>query len=151
SARCESAERAVNDDIGRHLSFWTCWIGVVVLVMTAAVPLGERIRLGRRALPLSQSMRIHAAFGLTTTAAAVAHAMSVLPALGSPAAVGGGMAALAPGAVAFFLLFAHVGVGLQLRSPKLRERAAKRRLHVILASGIATMIMVHVVLLLRAG
>ena len=50
----------------------------------------------------------------------------------------------------FFVLFAHVGVGLQLRNPALKRRASKRRTHVITASLIVLAIALHVVLL-RAG
>jgi hypothetical protein len=61
------------------------------------------------------------------------------------------MTAFAPGAAAFFLLFAHVGVGLQLLRPKLRDRNGKRRTHVVLASSIALLAAVHVLVLLRSG
>ena len=59
------------------------------------------------------------------------------------------MTALAPGTAAFFLLFAHVGIGLRLRDPRLRDRVRIRRWHVILALAIATTVAAHVIALLR--
>jgi hypothetical protein len=120
---------------------------VGLLVAAASIPLGHRLLLRRRAAPESRPIGLHVVLGLTTTAVCLAHAMAILPALGSPGAVAGGMLALAPGAAAFFVLFAHVGVGLQLRAPRLKTRAQKRRLHAMLAAGIATLACVHVVVL----
>jgi hypothetical protein len=85
--------------------------------------------------------------GFAVAAIALAHAFAILPALGSPEAIRGGMTALAPGTAAFFLLFAHIGVGLRLRDPRLRERPRVRRWHVALASGIVVTVAAHVVAL----
>ena len=52
---------------------------------------------------------------------------------------------------AFFLLVAHAGLGLQLREPKLKDRARKRRMHTTTAVLIALMVAIHAVLLIRAG
>ena len=129
------------------LATYSGWVTVGLLVAAASIPLGHRLLLHRRAAPDSRPIGLHVVLGLTTTAVCLAHAMAILPALGSPGAVAGGMVALAPGAAAFFLLFAHVGVGLQLRAPRLKSRAQKRRLHAMLAAGIATFACVHVVVL----
>lgn len=129
------------------LATWTGWAATALLVAAAAVPLTSRLLAGRRALPDSRRMGVHALLGLGTTGAALAHTMAILPSLGSPGAVAGGMLALGPAALAFFLLAAHVGVGLQLRSPRLRDRVRKRRQHVLIAIGIATMVAVHVLAL----
>jgi predicted membrane-bound spermidine synthase len=133
------------------LATWTGWVATALLVAAAAVPLANRLLAGRRAPPDSRRTGVHVLLGFGTTAAALAHAMAVLPSLGSPGAVAGGMLALGPAAFAFFLLAAHVGVGLQLRSPQLRERVRKRRQHVLIAIGIATMVAVHVIAVRVAG
>jgi hypothetical protein len=129
------------------LATWTGWVATALLVAAAAVPLTNRLLAGRRAPPDSRRTGVHVLLGFATTVAAVAHTMAVLPSLGSPGAVAGGMLALGPAALAFFLLAAHVGVGLQLRSPRLRDRARKRRQHALIAIGIATMVAVHVLAL----
>ncbi len=129
------------------LATYSGWVTVALLVTAASVPLGHRLLVRRRAAPDSRPIGLHVVLGLTTTAVCLAHTMAILPDLGSPGAVAGGMVALAPGAAAFFLLFAHVGVGLQLRSTRLRSRASKRRLHAMLAAGIATLACIHVVVL----
>lgn len=130
---------------------WTGWIAVALLATAGLVPLAYRARAGKRALPASGTLRAHAALGLATSACVLVHGVSVVGSLGSSEAVGAGMTALAPGAAAFFLLFAHVGVGLQLLSPKLRARPKKRRTHVLLATSIAVLAGAHVAALLRAG
>ena len=90
--------------------------------------------------------------GLAACAVALLHAFAVLPALGSPASIrGGSMGALGPAAAAFFLLFAHVGVGLKLRGKALRDRVRLRRRHVALALAIAVAVAAHVVALVRAA
>lgn len=130
---------------------WTGWAAVTLIATAALVPLVHRARAGKRAVPGSGTLRAHAALGLATSACVLVHGVSVLGELGSSEAIGGGMTAFAPGAAAFFLLFAHVGVGLQLLQPKLRDRPKKRRTHVILAISIATLAAGHVIALLRAG
>lgn len=125
------------------------WIGVALVVIAAAMPTVARLRLGRRAAPDSQVIRGHVLAGLATSAAAFLHALTILPSLGTAEAVNGGLLALGAGAVAFFVLFAHVGVGLQLRNPALRGRVKKRRTHVATAVIIAVFVAAHVVLLRR--
>jgi hypothetical protein len=88
--------------------------------------------------------------GFAATAMALLHTFAALVALGSPAAIRGGMTALMPATAAVFLLFAHVGVGLRLRNPGLRARIKTRRWHVILALMIATTVVVHVTVLRSA-
>jgi hypothetical protein len=121
------------------------WLAVALLLAAATIPLSYRVLSRRRAAPASRPIGAHAVLGLGTTAAALGHAMAILTSLGSPGAITGGMLALAPGAVGFFLLFAHVGVGLKLRSPRLKDRVGKRRLHAVLATCIAIAVIVHVV------
>ena len=134
-----------------EISSATGWVADALVACAATVPLGYRILNRRRAAPDSKPIGIHATIGIATAAAAGGHTLAILPSLGSPAAVGGGMLAILPATLAFFLLFAHVGVGMQLRNVKLRDRLKKRRLHLFLASAIAITATAHVVFLLRAG
>ncbi len=129
------------------LATWSGWLGVALLAAAATMPLGHRALVGRRAALGSRTVRTHVVLGFAAAAIALAHAFAILPALGSPEAIRGGMTALAPGTVAFFLLFAHIGVGLRLRDPRLRERPRVRRWHVALASGIVVTVAAHVVAL----
>jgi len=129
----------------------TGWLAVIALLVAASVPLVTRVRLGKRAPPSSQPIRMHVVIGLVTSACAFAHTFVVIPALGSPAATGAGMLAIAPAGLAFFLLVAHAGLGLQLRDEKLKTRAKTRRSHVTTALLIAAAVTVHVVALRRAG
>lgn len=123
------------------------WICVALVVASALLPIGYRVANKRRATPESGLVRGHVVAGLATAALAFAHALTILPALGSPEAIGAGTLSLAAGSAAFFVLFAHVGVGLQLRSPTLKTRAKKRRTHVATALVIVAAIALHVVLL----
>ncbi|HVH43451.1 MAG TPA: hypothetical protein VM925_13950, partial [Labilithrix sp.] len=120
-------------------------------VLAALVPAVQRIRVGKRAAPGSAPIRHHVTIGLATAALAFLHTMAVLPALGSPAAIGGGVFALLPAGAAFFLLIAHAGLGLQLRDPKLKDRVRKRRLHTTTAVLIVVTVTIHIVMLMRAG
>jgi hypothetical protein len=61
------------------------------------------------------------------------------------------MSALGPAAAAFFLLFAHIGVGLKLRDKALRDRVRLRRRHVALALVIGITVGAHIVALMRAA
>ncbi len=134
-----------------ELARWSGWLGAAVTVAAGLVPILHRLSRGRRALPGSRAISWHVVLGLSTWVVALLHTFAMIPALGSPAAVRGGMTALLPGAVAFFALFAHVGVGLRLRNVRLRDRVKVRRLHVILALTIVTMIATHVVALVVLG
>jgi hypothetical protein len=132
------------------MALWSGWLATLAVLAAALVPVVQRLRHGKRAPPGSEPIRLHVIVGLTTAALGFAHTMMVIPALGSPAAIGGGVAALLPGGAAFFLLVAHAGLGLQLRQPKLKARASVRRQHTITAVLIASAVAVHVVLLERA-
>ena len=125
------------------------WLAAAVVLGAASVPTLHRLTAGKRATLVSRTIRSHVVVGITASALAFVHTLAILPALGSPAAIGGGTIALASGAVAFLLLVAHVGVGLKLRNPKLKERASTRRTHVFLASLIGAAVIAHAVLILR--
>ena len=120
------------------------------IALSAAVPLGIRVSSKKRAAPDSGPIRFHVILGTTTTLMAFAHTLSALSDLGSSAAIGGGFLALMVGGVAFMLLIAHAGIGLQLRDVKLRDRVRQRRRHVATATAIAVVVATHVVLL-RVG
>ena len=132
------------------MAWWSGWLATLAIVIAAAIPLGMRLRIGRRAAPSAGAIRTHVILGFVTSAFAFGHTLLVVPALGSPAATGGGMLALAPGGLAFVLLIAHAGLGLQLRDEKLKQRAKTRRSHATTAVAIAIAVAVHVVLLERA-
>jgi hypothetical protein len=123
------------------------WLAVASFVGGACVPIVQRLRLKRRAAPDSKAIGGHAVLGITTAVIALGHTICILPQMGSPAAVAGGTLAIAPGVLAFFLLFAHVGVGSRLRDRSLRTRAKTRRTHLLLASAIAVCLVIHVVAL----
>ena len=127
----------------------TGWIAVALIVLAAMLPTLYRVRVSKRAAPLSPTMKTHVAVGITVSAVAFLHTIFVLPSLGSPAAVGGGFLALAPGAVAFFVLMAHTGIGLQLRNERLKDRARKRRMHLTTALSITIAVALHVIALRR--
>ena len=133
------------------IAIWSGWFATTAIVLAALVPIVQRVRAGKRAAPGSGPIRLHVTIGFATAALAFLHTMAVLPALGSPAAIAGGLLAMLGGGAAVFLLVAHAGRGLQLRDPKLRERARKRRTHTTTAVLIALAVGVHVTLLLRAG
>lgn len=133
------------------LAIWSGWLATASIVCAALVPLVQRIRVGKRGAPGSKPIRIHLLVGLATAALAFFHTMAVIPALGTPAAIGGGIEALFPAGAAFFLLVAHAGLGLQLRDPKLKDRARKRRMHTTTAILIAVTVTIHIVALERAG
>jgi len=133
------------------VAIWSGWLATTAIVLAALVPIVQRVRAGKRAPPGSSPIRLHVTVGLATAALAFLHTMAVLPALGSPAAIAGGLFAMLPAGAAFFLLVAHAGLGLKLRDPKLRARAQKRRTHTTTAILIALAVTLHVALLLRAG
>ncbi len=131
-------------------AWWSGWAATLAIVLAASIPIGMRLRMGRRAQPKGAAIRTHVAFGLTTSALAFVHTLLVLPALGSPAATGGGMTAIAPAGLAFVVLVAHAGLGLQLRDDKLKTRVKTRRSHARAALVIAVAVAVHIVALERA-
>lgn len=131
------------------MAIWSGWLATALIVIAALVPLGVRLRLGKRAPPESRPMRTHVIIGLATGSVAFLHTLLVVPALGAPGAVGGGMLALGAAGAAFFLLVAHTGLGFQLRRPKLRDRLKKRRAHLTTALLIVAAVSIHIVALLR--
>ena len=132
------------------MAFWVGWIAVLAIALSATIPLGFRFRMKRRAAPDSTPIRFHIALGTVTTVMAFVHALFGLSDLGSSAALGGGFMALMMGGVAFVLIIAHAGIGLQLRDIRLRDRVRQRRRHVATALAIAAAVIAHV-WLLRAG
>lgn len=132
------------------IAIWSGWLATTAIVLAALVPIVQRVRTGRRAPLGSAPIRLHVTVGLATAALAFLHTMAVLPALGSPAAIAGGLFAMLAAGAAFFLLIAHAGLGLQLRDRRLSDRARKRRMHAVTAALIALTVAVHVTLLLRA-
>lgn len=127
------------------------WIAVALIVLAAMLPLVQWIRFKRRAAPDAKPTRLHVALGISAAAASFGHTLMAVPVLGSPRAVGAGMAALGVGGLAFFIIVAHVGVGFQLRNPKLRGRKDKRRTHQITAFLIAVTVGIHVGALILAS
>jgi hypothetical protein len=120
------------------------WAVVIAIIAAASLPLAARLRVGKRAAPGSPPIRAHVALGVATSVLAFTHTLTALPALGSPAATAGGALALVPGGAAFFVLIAHSGIGLQLRDPKLRARAEKRKVHGLTAMTIVATAALHV-------
>ena len=129
------------------MALWLGWISMLAIAVSAAIPLGVRLRLKRRAAPDSTPIRWHVVLGTTTTVLAFAHTLAALSNLGSSAAIGGGNLALMTGAVAFMIIIAHAGIGLQLRDVRLRDRARQRKRHVVTAITITVIALAHVVLL----
>lgn len=132
------------------MTLWSGWVILIVVAIAALLPLVRRIRDGKRAALGSSTLSAHVVVGLTTSALAFVHTLLALPALGSPSAIGAGVGGLLAGALAFCVLVAHAGIGLQLRQPKLRKRESKRRTHVVTAIGITLAAAIHV-LALRFG
>lgn len=130
------------------MAVWTGWLAALLVLLTGSVPVVVRLRQRKRAPPESRPMRMHVVIGLTTGTVAFVHTLLVVPALGAPGAVGGGMLALGAGGLAFFVLVAHTGLGFQLRRPKLRDRAQKRRAHLTTATLVGVAVTVHVVALM---
>ncbi len=126
------------------MALWSGWLATLAIVIAASIPLGTRLRLGKRAAPHSTPIRMHVMLGLVTSAFAFIHTLLVIPALGSPAATGGGMVAIAPAGLAFVLLVAHAGLGLQLRDEKLKTRGKTRRSHAMTAAAIAIAVTIHI-------
>lgn len=127
------------------------WLALAFIVLAASVPLLFRLREHKRATPESSTIKGHVWLGLVTSLAAFLHTGLVLPELGSEAAVGGGTIAFFAGAIAFMVMIAHAGLGLGLRNLKIKDRAARRRRHATTAAILASIVLVHVILLLRAS
>jgi len=132
------------------MAFWTGWVAAGLILVAGLVPIGHRLRAGKRAAVASPTNKVHVVIGLVTAAIAFLHTLLSVLALGSPSAVAVGDLALAAGGLAFLVLIAHTGLGLQLRDPKLRGRVEKRRSHTITALLIVAAVAAHAVLLLTA-
>jgi hypothetical protein len=132
------------------LAQWSGWITVALIVSAAVVPIGHRLRAGKRAAPDAPAIRGHVALGVSAALVAFGHTLSALMSLGSERATAGGNLAIVPGCAAFLIVVAHVGIGLQLRDVRLRDRARQRRKHVATAIAIAISGGVHVGALVTA-
>jgi hypothetical protein len=132
------------------MATWSGWIATIAIALAAFVPLVQRLVMGKRARLDSKATRIHVAIGFITVSVAFLHTLVLVQSLGTSATIEAGMAALAPGGIAFFLLAAHAGLGLQLRREKLRDRVRKRRAHLATGAAIVIAVGIHVILLERA-
>jgi hypothetical protein len=132
------------------MAFWLGWLAVLSIVFSASIPIGIRLKTQRRAAPDSPPIRLHVLLGTATTLLAFVHTLAALSNLGSSAAIGGGNLALMTGGIAFMIVIAHAGIGLQLRDVKLKDRVRQRRRHVATAIAISVVAIAHVVLL-RTG
>lgn len=126
------------------------WLGAGLVVAAGTVPLGYRALERRRARLDSRTIRSHVVLGIAAAAVAFAHTLAILPDLGSSTAIGAGTEALVPGAIAFLVLVAHVGLGLKLRNPKLKGRPSTRRMHLATATAITLLVGAHVFLVARS-
>jgi hypothetical protein len=133
-----------------QLALFSGYLAVLVIVAAGLIPMGVRLRLGRRAAPDSGITRTHVAFGSAAAVCTFLHTLMALPALGDPAATSGGSMALIPAAFAFLVVVSHAGVGLQLKDTRLKDRPNKRRIHLATALLIVASVAVHVVLLRKA-
>lgn len=133
------------------MAFWSGWLAAAAILMAALVPIQHRLRHEKRAQVESSTTRLHVAFGMGVAGVGFAHALLSLFSLGASSTIGQGQLALACGGGALFVLMAHAGIGFQLRDPKLRKRPEKRRTHVITATTIIVLVVLHAVLLLRGS
>ena len=129
---------------------WLGWLACIAIVVAAAIPTGHRVALGRRANPLSRTIRSHAVIGVLAALLAFVHVGASMAALGDPSVVRAGNIAIFPALLATFLLVAHVGVGLRLLSPRLPARVKLRRTHALVATTILVAAFAHVAALLAA-
>jgi putative copper export protein len=133
------------------MAFWSGWLAAAAILMAALVPIQHRLRHEKRAQVESGTTRLHVAFGMGVAGVGFGHALLSLFSLGASSTIGQGQLALACGGGALFVLMAHAGIGFQLRDPKLRKRPEKRRAHVITATTIIVLVVLHAVLLLRGS
>lgn len=130
---------------------WTGWLAVALLGTAGALPLLYRARAGARPPVGSRTVGLHSALGGAAALMVFVHTLTAFSALGASGAVGGGDVALASGAAGFLVIVLHVGFGLELRRPKLKARAKKRRLHVATAILLSLAVITHVFVLLRSA
>lgn len=126
------------------MTLWSGWAILLAVAIAALLPLLSRAKGGKRPPLGSPTLNLHVIVGLTTSALAFLHTLLALPALGSSEAIGAGTGGLLAGALAFCVIVAHAGIGLQLRQPKLRKREGKRRAHAITAIAITVTAAAHV-------
>ncbi len=119
------------------------WLALAAVLLAALVPIVHRLRFGQRAAFASPPVRLHVVVGMTAAALGALHPLTALFALGSPEAVGAGVYGLGLGGLAFVVLLSHAGIGLELRDPKLKKRAASRRRHTITAVVLSTLGVAH--------
>jgi hypothetical protein len=132
------------------LAPYSGWLALVVILAAGMVPLAVRVYLKRRAAVETAPVRLHTAVGITAAAVAGLHTLLALPALGDPAAIEAGSLAFVIGSLGFLVVVAHVGIGLQLKVPALKDRLRKRRLHVLTASTLVALTVTHAWLLMRS-
>jgi hypothetical protein len=94
---------------------------------------------------------MHVGLGIAVAVTAFVHALFGVMALGSSRAIGVSDWAIWAGSIALLVLMAHVGLGLQLRDLKLRNRAELRLKHLATALVITACAVTHVVMLWAAG
>jgi len=134
------------------MAFASGWLTLGLVLLAGVIPLGYRWKIGRRADPQSRPISMHVTLGIATAAAAFAHALFSVMSLGSAKVVAAGNLALALGGAALLVLMAHVGIGLQLRNPKLRKgRKPLRKKHLVTAITITLCAIAHTVMLLVAA
>jgi hypothetical protein len=129
----------------------TGYAAAASVICAGLLPLLAKLRPSKGPVLESKPLQLHVLLGLGTTAAAGMHVLISIAALGDPAAVAAGNLPLALGAIAFLVITAHVGIGLQLRNPKLVARPKRRKAHQLTATAIVLLVAAHAVLLLRAG
>jgi hypothetical protein len=132
-----------------YLALITGYAAVLVIVLAGLIPAFVRLRDKRRAAPDSGITKVHVGLGIAAAGCTFLHTLGALPALGSPAAAEAGNLALFPAALAFLIVTAHVGVGLQLKEPRLKDRVSKRKIHLTTALLIVLSVSAHVFLLRR--
>ena len=123
------------------------WLAFGLILGAGVIPVGYRLRAGRRAPPTSRPISLHVSLGIAVAAAAFIHALFGVLSLSSERAIGAGNLGLLAGALALLVLMAHVGIGLQLRNPKLRKRTELRGKHVVTALLITAFAVAHVAML----
>lgn len=122
---------------------WSGWLAALIIVMAATIPLIARQQRGKRAAPDSPPIRLHVTVGLAVAAVSAIHTLLAILNLGAPEVIAAGDIPLAIGALAFLVLLAHTGLGLQLRNPKLRHRRQIRRQHWLTASILVVAVTLH--------
>ena len=110
--RQNAGDRATCGTNSVAMAKWIGWVAAALIAAAALVPLGDRLRLGKRAAPESGAIRFHVVVGIGVALVALLHTLAVLGALGSAdIAIEAGMMSVRSGRRRrFFLLFAHVGI-----------------------------------------